>query len=310
MKVVALVVPGAIALTMIVAAWVAIGAWPLAALNTEADVSSLIIESAGISANEQVTVKLTADATSPGIGVATVDIEYDSGLIEAVSCTAALTLCSIDVIAPDTVRFVAISAGGLTGSGVVLGSATFQAGPYGGVAALTINRETLQIVNPSGEELPITPTDGSITIAGPSPPVTPTPTGGGSPTGTATATATADGTASASASASAPVSATATPAPVSTVWGDANCSGGVDPVDSLFTLRFDAGLGINTGGCPEMGAEVEVLSASPHVWGDVDCGGEITPVDSLKLLRFDAGLDVAQGQGCPGMGTSVTVVAG
>lgn len=300
MKIIALGAPGAVVLAVMAAAWVAIGAWPRAALNTEADVSSLIIESAGISANEQVTVELTADATSPGIGVATVDIEYDSALIEAVSCTAALTLCSIDVIAPDTVRFVAISAGGLTGSGVVLGSATFKAGPYGGVAALTINRATLQIVNPSGDEVPITPTDGAITVVGPSPPVTPTPTGGGSPS--VTATATANGTASAT--------ATATSTPVAVIWGDANCSGGVDPVDSLFTLRFDAGLGADTGGCPEMGAEVQVLSASPHVWGDVDCGDDVTPVDSLKLLRSDAGLDVAQEPGCPGMGTSVTVVAG
>lgn len=79
-------------------------------------------------------------------------------------------------------------------------------------------------------------------------------------------------------------------------------------MDSLLTLRFDAGLSANTGDCPNLGEVVEVLNASPHIWGDVDCGGEVTPVDSLKLLRFDAGLPVAQEQGCPGMGTSVMIV--
>jgi hypothetical protein len=76
-------------------------------------------------------------------------------------------------------------------------------------------------------------------------------------------------------------------------------------VDSLLTLRFDAGLSTNTADCPAMGDVVEVGNASPHPWGDIDCSGEVSPVDSLKLLRFDAGLDVAQEQGCPALGSSV-----
>ncbi len=92
------------------------------------------------------------------------------------------------------------------------------------------------------------------------------------------------------------------------VWGDANCSGEADPVDSLLTLRHDAGLGANTGSCPEMGVTVDVQDASLHLWGDVDCGGDITPVDSLKLLRYDAGLSVAQAEGCPLIGSEATIV--
>ncbi len=110
------------------------------------------------------------------------------------------------------------------------------------------------------------------------------------------------------------VPATPTPTPTGTppegesvVWGDHNCSGSADPVDSLLTLRHDAGLGANTGDCPNMGQVVDVQNASPHPWGDVDCGGEVTPVDSLKLLRFDAGLSVAQASGCPPIGVAVTV---
>ena len=92
------------------------------------------------------------------------------------------------------------------------------------------------------------------------------------------------------------------------VWGDANCSGSADSTDSLLTLRFDAGLGTNTGDCPDFGQVVNVAFASPHPWGDVDCDGDITPVDSLKLLRYDAGLSVAQEVGCPPIGVKVAVV--
>ena len=79
------------------------------------------------------------------------------------------------------------------------------------------------------------------------------------------------------------------------------------PIDSLLTLRHDAGLGANTGDCPDFGQVVEVAFASPHPWGDVDCGGDVTPVDSLKLLRFDAGFSVTQEPGCPEIGSAVLI---
>ena len=91
------------------------------------------------------------------------------------------------------------------------------------------------------------------------------------------------------------------------VWGDANCSGGANPVDSLLTLRHDAGLSANTGDCPALGQVVEVSNASPHPWGDVDCSGEANPIDSLKILRADAGLVVTQPGSCPAIGSTVTI---
>jgi hypothetical protein len=103
-------------------------------------------------------------------------------------------------------------------------------------------------------------------------------------------------------------SPTPTPAGESVVWGDGNCSGEANPVDSLLTLRFDAGLSTSTGDCPDFGQIVDVADASPHAWGDIDCSGEVTPVDSLKVLRFDAGLGVSQETDCPLIGVEVTVV--
>ena len=112
-----------------------------------------------------------------------------------------------------------------------------------------------------------------------------------------------------------PVGQTPSPTPTEApgdnrIWGDHNCFGGANPVDSLLTLRFDAGLSANTGDCPDLGQVVDVQNASPHPWGDVDCGGDVTPVDSLKLLRFDAGLSVSQEANCPEIGASVTVLGG
>jgi len=109
-------------------------------------------------------------------------------------------------------------------------------------------------------------------------------------------------------------SPTASPEPGQpAVWGNMNdCSGAdnpPDPIDSLLTLRADAGLSTNTGDCPPFGTEVDVLNASLHLWGDVDCSGAVNPVDSLKLLRFDAGLSVAQEEGCPVIGSVVIILA-
>lgn len=76
-------------------------------------------------------------------------------------------------------------------------------------------------------------------------------------------------------------------------------------MDSLLTLRFDAGLSADTGDCPDMGQTVDVLGASLHLWGDADCSGSIDPIDSLKVLRADAGLSVTQAVGCPEIGSAI-----
>ena len=105
------------------------------------------------------------------------------------------------------------------------------------------------------------------------------------------------------------ITATPSPTPPAEVvtWADNNCSLQVNPVDSLFVLRGDAGLPTNTGDCPDMGQDIEVLNASPHIWGDVDCSGGMTPVDSLKILRYDAGLSASQAANCPLIGSQVLV---
>ncbi|MCH8200629.1 MAG: hypothetical protein IIB85_01765 [Chloroflexi bacterium] len=90
-------------------------------------------------------------------------------------------------------------------------------------------------------------------------------------------------------------------------WGDGDCSGEVNPIDSLKVLRSDAGLPVSqTGDCPVIGSNVTV-DGTARLWNDVDCGGAVNPIDSLKTLRHDAGLSVSQSAGCPGVATTVTV---
>jgi hypothetical protein len=74
-----------------------------------------------------------------------------------------------------------------------------------------------------------------------------------------------------------------------TLLGDADCSGAVNPVDSLVILRQDSGSG--AAACPEL--------------ADVQCDGDVDPIDALQLLRFDAGLTVNQEEGCAGIGEPV-----
>ena len=114
-----------------------------------------------------------------------------------------------------------------------------------------------------------------------------------------------------------PTPAAPTPIVRDLVWGDDQCDDEANPIDSLITLRWDAGLDVQLNGCPPMDQEIEVLSVTPaglgegdgdpQNWGNVDCDGQISPVDSLKVLRYDAGLDVAQEQGCPPIGDGVQI---
>ena len=72
---------------------------------------------------------------------------------------------------------------------------------------------------------------------------------------------------------------------VSLIWGDGDCSGSVSPVDSLKTLKTDAGFAPTQTleGCPAWGSNVTVNGISVK-WGDVDfdavfpVAGWISPV--------------------------------
>jgi hypothetical protein len=95
-------------------------------------------------------------------------------------------------------------------------------------------------------------------------------------------------------------------------WGDVNCSSTVDSVDSLWILRYSAGLPQpqGEGACPFWGIGVTVgVDGTLRTWGDNDCSGAVNSVDALKTLRYVASLPVQQNEPCPDIGTTVQVVA-
>jgi hypothetical protein len=89
-----------------------------------------------------------------------------------------------------------------------------------------------------------------------------------------------------------PLTATPTPTPQPTppsIWGDTNCSNGVDSVDALLVLRYVVQLPIG-----------DQCDADK----DVDCSGAVNAIDALKVLRYAASLSVSQTQPCPVMGAA------
>ncbi len=93
---------------------------------------------------------------------------------------------------------------------------------------------------------------------------TPTPSPTPSPTPTLTPISTPSPTPSPTPPATASPTPTPSPSPTprpgdDRVWGDADCSGEITPVDSLKLLRYDAGLSVpQAAGCPPMGSQVGV----------------------------------------------------
>ena len=146
----------AMAVVLVVTGWLAVAG------PAEAGVSSLGIGSGTVSPGGTITIALSATTTSPGIGAYTVDVVYDSSLVEATGCTAPGGACSVDAIAPDTVRFAGALATGSSGE-LTLGSITFVAGPSEGTASLIVS--IIKLTDPSPFNIFVAPTHGSISIA-------------------------------------------------------------------------------------------------------------------------------------------------
>ena len=123
----------------------------------------MTVGSATVEPGGTVTISLTG--TVDELGSYRVDVGYDSTLDTATECTSSKGVCSIDVIANDTVRLNGSDLGGITGDDVVLGTITFLAGPNEGVADLTVDTSTMVLSDTVGDTLTVTPTAGAITIA-------------------------------------------------------------------------------------------------------------------------------------------------
>jgi archaellum component FlaF (FlaF/FlaG flagellin family) len=103
------------------------------------------------------------------------------------------------------------------------------------------------------------------------------------------------------------VAAAVEPTAMRLLWGDVNCSGGVDAVDALQLLRYTVRLPVlQQEPCPDIGDTVSV-DGTPRLWGDVDGDGEVNAVDALKILRYVVMLPVRQQPETPPIGREVEV---
>lgn len=97
------------------------------------------------------------------------------------------------------------------------------------------------------------------------------------------------------------------------LWGDVNCSGGVDSNDVVVLLRDAASLPTSQpGGCPDVGTSVTTIQAATtsQMWGDNDCSGAPDTRDALATLLYVAGFSSTQIQSqtgtCPVIGASIS----
>lgn len=148
-------------------------------LSATADTAvPVTIGSDSVLPGESATVALEALGVSQELGAATVDVTYDPAVVSITACTDDpggvfdLSICNA-AFAPDVIRFVGISARGVSGD-LALADLTFQAiGSAGEVSPLDAMVQTFADIG--GFDIPNTDQDGSIDILAGTPTPTPTP---------------------------------------------------------------------------------------------------------------------------------------
>jgi hypothetical protein len=99
----------------------------------------------------------------------------------------------------------------------------------------------------------------------------------------------------------------ATAAQIPAAFGDVDCSGSINVVDSLKILRFSVGLPQPQGVGPCRIGDAVLVDSEPRLWGDNDCSGTVNSIDALKTLRQLTGLSYVQNEPCSDIGSAVQV---
>jgi hypothetical protein len=142
------------------------------------------------------------------------------------------------------------------------------------------------VPTPTGTPTPI-PTD--LPLCDVLPPLTPAPGCAGTPTPTKTPTR--------------------SPLFQTLYWGDLDCSGAVNALDSLVALALtEAFAPRQTTPCPRLGEGV-MVGGQLRGWGFIDCAGISIYYPAMDLLLHAAGLDYARTADCPDAGDLVEVVS-
>lgn len=171
-------------LALVASALVALAAWA-AVIGVASAANSVSAGSATVVPDGSGSVDVTASAPAAGLGAWEIDIVYDPAVITVDSCdegSVGLNLCSVDLVADNTVRVVGADAGGADGD-LTLATINFTAvGEDGdcGDLSVTVN----QFADTESQETNPSASDGEVCIEAPTP--TPEPTA--APTEAPTAT--------------------------------------------------------------------------------------------------------------------------
>lgn len=159
-------------LALVASALVALAAWA-AIIGIASAAGSVAAGSTTVEPGASGTVDVTASATD--LGAWEIDVVYDPAVVTVDGCTegaVGLNLCSVDLVADNTIRVVGASTSGSDGD-VVLATIAFTAvGEDGDCTDLSVTVN--QFADTESEELGPTSADGEICIETPTP--TPEPT--------------------------------------------------------------------------------------------------------------------------------------
>ena len=211
------------------------------------------------STGNQVEIKVTG-LPAEGLGAADVTIEFDSAVLEVTTCTTGIMSGACNPNAPNgPARAAGFAICPIDSEPVVVARLNFDCvGTPGSSTSLQLTVNELAD-GTIGDPQPISHSvqQGNVVCLAtpaPTPVSTPTPT----PDPTSTATASPAQPPPPGPTHTATPTLTATPGPTDEPDrprnGDVDCSGEVNPIDSLKILRSDAGLDVaQEEGCPEIG---------------------------------------------------------
>lgn len=211
------------------------------------------------STGNQVEIKVTG-LPAAGLGASDVTIAFDSSVLEVTACTTGDMAGACNPNAPaGPARAAGFAIFPITSEPVVIARVTFDCvGTPDSSTALTLTAD--ELVDGDLAPIPHSFQHGNvICLAPPTATPAPAPTLVLSPTPVATLAPTATASPAQTTSPGPTDTATPTPGPTDEPGkpqnGDVDCSGEVNPIDSLKILRFDAGLHVGQeDGCPEIGS--------------------------------------------------------
>jgi hypothetical protein len=179
--------------------------------------ADIAVGSGTVAPGGNITVDLVVTPTSGDVGSLTIDISFDAAVLDATAASAPTCNIAFD---NDTIRCSFATLSGLSG---VITTLTFNAiGGDGTSSALDLLISAC--TDTAAIDITCTPTDGNISVIAATPTASPSP------------------------------SPTPSPTPAR-LWGDTNCDGTVNAVDSLAIQRWRVGLPVSQQPqCPVIGA--------------------------------------------------------